>query len=164
MLCVRVSVADTNGGLALGYLRCARRHTVSMDGSQGAGGGVAQQGLAFLDQRDFLFLFRQALGADHHDGDGARLRHSGGPGCRWLHEADVAGAASDGDGDGEDGFHVFQGFHDGSFRVAGGYACTVAKRAPARHADATSRGFGGMACKKTALKCLRTELAGDRLN
>jgi len=33
-----------------------------------------------------------------------------------------------------------------------------------RHADATSRGFGGMACKKAALKCLRTELAGDRLN
>ncbi|MEG1052520.1 MAG: hypothetical protein RSF79_10810, partial [Janthinobacterium sp.] len=70
----------------------------------------------------------------------------------------------DGDGDGEDGFHVFQGFHDASFRVAGGYACTVARRAPLRHAHATSRGFGGMACKKTALKCRRTGLAGDRLN
>jgi len=33
-----------------------------------------------------------------------------------------------------------------------------------RHADATNRGFGGMACKKTALKCLRPGLAGDRLN
>jgi len=33
-----------------------------------------------------------------------------------------------------------------------------------RHAHATSRGFGGMACKKTALKCLRPVLAGDRLN
>jgi hypothetical protein len=37
-------------------------------------------------------------------------------------------------------------------------------RAPLRHADATSRGFGGMACKKTALKRRRAGLAGDRLN
>jgi len=37
-------------------------------------------------------------------------------------------------------------------------------RGPARHAHATSSGFGGMVCKKTALKCLRAALAGDRLN
>jgi len=37
-------------------------------------------------------------------------------------------------------------------------------RGPARHAHATSRGFGGMACKKTALKCLRAARTGDGLN
>jgi hypothetical protein len=58
----------------------------------------------------------------------------------------------------------FNAFMIVPFGVAGGYACTVATRAPARHAHATSRGFGGMACKKTALKCLRTGPAGDRLN
>jgi hypothetical protein len=37
-------------------------------------------------------------------------------------------------------------------------------RGALRHALATSRGFGGMACKKAALKRLRAGSAGECLN